>query len=120
MPSAEAHHRLMIGTSMLNKSTGSSANSNARSPVQLLKAERAAVLTEVNRAAQELSELSLQIEEAERNADLECSLIGDLDRGLDGDRNDDTDGDADQNFPSTTKPNPQVRRCTATKLMWQT
>merc|ERR550534_1515169 len=63
----------MIGTSMLNKS---STNSNARSPVQLLKAERAAVLTEVNRAAQELSELSLQIEEAERNADLECSLIG--------------------------------------------
>merc|ERR550534_533325 len=63
----------MIGTSMLNKS---STNSNARSPVQLLKVERAAVLTEVNRAAQELSELSLQIEEAERNADLECSLIG--------------------------------------------
>ena len=30
----------------------------------------------MNRAAQELSELSLQIEEAERNADLECSLIG--------------------------------------------
>ena len=54
VPSAEAHHRLMIGTSMLNKSTGSTANnSNARSPVQLLKAERAAVLTEVNRAAQE-------------------------------------------------------------------
>merc|ERR1719410_1547645 len=76
VPSAEAHHRLMIGTSMLNKSTGSTANNNARSPVQLLKAERAAVLTEVNRAAQELSELSLQIEEAERNADLECSLIG--------------------------------------------
>merc|ERR1719264_1151576 len=47
-----------------------------RSPVQLLKVERATVLTEVNRAAQELSELSLQIEEAERNADLECSLIG--------------------------------------------
>ena len=97
VPSAEAHHRLMIGTSMLNKSTGSTANSNnARSPVQLLKAERAAVLTEVNRAAQELSELSLQIEEAERNADLECSLIGDLDPGHDGDRNDDTDGGADQ------------------------
>ena len=55
VPSAEAHHRLMIGTSMLNKSTGSTANSNnVRSPVQLLKAERAAVLTEVNRAAQEL------------------------------------------------------------------
>ena len=54
VPSAEAHHRLMIGTSMLNKSTGSTANSNARSPIQLLKAERAAVLTEVNRAAQEL------------------------------------------------------------------
>ena len=98
VPSAEAHHRLMIGTSMLNKSTGSTANSNARSPVQLLKAERAALLTEVNRAAQELSELSLQIEEAERNADLECSLIGDLDPGHDGecDRNYDTDGDADQ------------------------
>ena len=30
----------------------------------------------MNRAAQELTELSLQIEEAERNADLECSLIG--------------------------------------------
>ena len=50
----------------------------------------------MNRAAQELSELSLQIEEAERNADLECSLIGDLDPGHDGDYNDDTNGGADQ------------------------
>merc|ERR550532_1474899 len=73
VPSAEAHHRMLIGTVMLSKNTG---NSTMRSPVQLLKVERATVLTEVNRAAQELSELSLQIEEAERNADLECSLIG--------------------------------------------
>jgi len=73
VPSAEAHHRMLIGTVMLSKNTG---NSTVRSPVQLLKVERATVLTEVNRAAQELSELSLQIEEAERNADLECSLIG--------------------------------------------
>merc|ERR1719400_2868025 len=50
--------------------------SPSESPSPMLKVERATVLTEVNRAAQELADLSLQIEEAERNADLECSLIG--------------------------------------------
>merc|ERR1719234_1925653 len=65
VPSAEAHHRMLIGTVMLSKNTGV-GSSTVRSPVQLLKVERATVLTEVNRAAQELSELSLQIEEAER------------------------------------------------------
>ena len=46
------------------------------SPSQQLKSERAAVLTEVTRAAQELAEISVRIEEAERSADLEASLVG--------------------------------------------
>ena len=43
MPSAEAHHRLLIGTVMLSKNT-----TTVRSPAQLLKVERATVLTEVD------------------------------------------------------------------------
>jgi hypothetical protein len=58
---------------MLSKLSGANLRT---SPVGELKAERAATLTELNRAAQELAELSVQIEEAERSADLECSLIG--------------------------------------------
>ena len=72
VPSAEAHHRLLIGTVMLSKHSGAAL----RSPAHQLKAERAAVLTELNRAAAEVAELSTMIEEAERSVDLECSLIG--------------------------------------------
>ena len=43
VPSAEAHHRLLIGTVMLSKNT-----TTVRSPAQLLKVERATVLTEVD------------------------------------------------------------------------
>ena len=43
MPSAEAHHRLLIGTVMLSKNT-----TTVRSPAQMLKVERATVLTEVD------------------------------------------------------------------------
>ena len=43
VPSAEAHHRLLIGTVMLSKNT-----TTVRSPAQMLKVERATVLTEVD------------------------------------------------------------------------
>ena len=43
-PSTHHNHRMLIGTVMLSKNTG---NSTMRSPVQLLKVERATVLTEV-------------------------------------------------------------------------
>jgi len=72
VPSAEAPHRMLIGTVMLSKTSGLVT----KTPGHELKTERAAVLTEVNRATQELAELSIMIEEAERSVDLECSLIG--------------------------------------------
>ena len=43
VPSAEAHHRLLIRTVMLSKNT-----TTVRSPAQMLKVERATVLTEVD------------------------------------------------------------------------
>ena len=43
VPSAEAHHRMLIGTVMLSKNT-----TTVRSPAQMLKVERATVLTEVD------------------------------------------------------------------------
>ena len=72
MPSSEAASRLLIGTVMLSK------GSATQSPVSVdtLKREKNAVLEEVNRAAKELSELSIAIEEAERSVDMERSLIG--------------------------------------------
>ena len=46
VPSAEAHHRLLIGTVMLSKHGGGGV---ARSQGQDLRLERAGVLTEVGR-----------------------------------------------------------------------
>jgi len=82
MPSSEAHNRLLIGTVMLSKN--SISGTHIKSPESLtpqitaeyLKIERTKALEEVNKAAKEIAELSIAIEEAERSVDLEKSLIG--------------------------------------------
>jgi len=87
MPSSEAHNRLLIGTVMLSKN--SISGTSIKSPESVtptltadyLKNERFKALEEVNRAAKEIAELSIAIEEAERSVDLESSLIGAEKRG---------------------------------------
>lgn len=82
MPSSEAHNRLLIGTVMLSKNSISGTNiktPESKAPqltAEYLKVERVRALELVNKAAKEIAELSIAIEEAERSVDLEQSLIG--------------------------------------------